>query len=357
MDINNSPYSNLKIFNHPQIIESLKEGKRIAPLYIRIKPTNLCNQNCYYCHYGKGKYLELEGQDSRNQIPWNKMQEIINDLGDIGVKAVTFSGGGEPLVYPKIVETMKLALQRNIHISIITNGQLLKDDKAEVLTQAKWVRISLDSANEETYARTRGISLNVFKEVCLNIKNFACIKPAECELGINFVVNHENADQVYEAGKLMHDLGVNHIKFSARMTNNVEAYHEPFKSKVIEQISRLRDDFQSVGFKVINLYETDFDHCSVFQRNYSRCFINEIATVIAADCKVYYCHDKAYLHNGIIGDISDQKFSNMWFSEEVTDKLRNFDASKECNHHCVYDDRNILLNNFFNLDQNHINFI
>jgi len=352
-----TPYSNLKIFAHPEKLQKIADHKRTAPLYIRIKPTNKCNHNCNYCHYASGQYLDLEGQENRNQIPWEKMNEIIGDMADMGVKAVTFSGGGEPLLYPDIIRAMQMIIDNNIDLSVITNGYFLKDKVAELLARAKWVRISLDAGSPETYAQTRGILLESFSRVCTNIEKFALLKGKDCELGINFVVNRENADEIYLAGKLMHDLGVNHIKYTARMTNDVDEYHKEIKERVIEQIHRVKDEFQSQRFSVINLYESDFDLCAVFQRQYSNCVMKEIVTVIAADCKVYYCHDKAYLKNGIIGDLNDRSFKEVWFSKETDDKFRRFDASKECQHHCVYDDRNILLNTFLSLNKNHINFI
>ena len=352
-----TPYSTLKLFAHSGKIEAIKEGKHTAPIYIRIKPTNACNHNCNYCHYGSGQYLELDGVDRRNQIPWDKMQEIIEDIGAMRVKAVTFSGGGEPLVYTHIVPTMKKIIEKGIDISIITNGHKLRDEIAEVLTAAKWVRISIDSANMETYSKVRGVSLNAFSEVCNNIMEFAKKKSPSCELGINFVINSENADQVYDAGKLMHDLGVNHIKYAARITTDVKGYHESFREKVIEQIQKVRNQFERPGFSVINLYEDDFNLSAVFQRPYHKCIIKEAVCVIAADSKVYFCHDKAYMENGVIGDLKERTFKEVWFDPETQKKFRAFDAGKECKHHCVYDNRNILLNSFFSLDENHINFI
>ena len=55
---NTVPYSSLKIFAHSKEIDKVKNGERTAPIYVRIKPTNKCNQNCYYCHY-KNPYLML----------------------------------------------------------------------------------------------------------------------------------------------------------------------------------------------------------------------------------------------------------------------------------------------------------
>lgn len=350
-----TPYSNLKIFGHLEEVQKVKNGERVAPIYIRIKPTNLCNQNCYYCHY-KNPYLTLDQYAPADEIKREKMLEIVQDMKDIGVKAVTFSGGGEPLLYPYIEETMEAVLDAGIDLSIITNGTLLTGRKAELLSQAKWVRISLESGCAETYSKIRGVAGEAFADLCENIRGFAQNKSKDCELGINFVIGPGNYTEVYQAGKLMQSLGVNHIKYTALMSGNAEKMHEPFKNRVIEQIHQLMDE-NKTEFKIINLYESDFDTNAVFGRNYNFCGIKDYVTVIAANSKIYYCHDKAYLSQGEIGDILDRSFKEVWFSEETTRKFAQFNPQEVCRHHCVYDDRNELLNTFYSLDKNHINFI
>ena len=313
-----TPYSNLKIFSHMQEVQKVKSGERIAPIYVRIKPTNKCNQNCYYCHY-KNPYLDLNQYNSTDEINREKMLEIIEDFKNIGVKAITFSGGGEPLLYPYIEETMEAVLKAGIDLSIITNGSLLKEKKAELLSNAKWVRISLESGCAETYSKIRGVREEAFDELCQNIKIFAKIKNQECELGINYVVGPENYKEVYYTGKLMRELGANHIKYTALMNNYAEELHKPFKEDVINQIHKLIDENNGI-FKVINLYENDFISNAVFGRNYNVCTIKDYVTVIAANSKIYYCHDKAYLDAGEVGDISQKSFKEVWFSEEATKK-------------------------------------
>ena len=352
-----TPYSNLKIFAHSQVLNDIGEGKRVAPVYIRIKPTNYCNHKCYYCSYADSALGLRDSVNKQDQIPWEKMQEIISDIADMGVKAVTLSGGGEPLVYPYIIETMTKILDAGIDLSIITNGQLLRDEKAEVLANAKWVRISLDSVNADTYSKIRHLPLTAFDEVCDNIRYFSKIKQNYCELGINFVVNHENAAEVYDVAKMLKKLGVNHIKYTARITKDLFEYHEPFKNSVIDQIHRAKTELEGADFRIINKYESDFDSALVFHRCYDKCYINKIFTVIAADGKVYFCHDKAYVKEGAVGDLKDQSFKKLWFSDEIVKRYQAFNPQEECNHHCVYDDRNELLNVFYSLNRNHINFI
>ncbi len=356
MNRSKSPYSQLKIFHHPEIINKLMDGRRCAPLYIRIKPENKCNHNCSYCHY-KNSYLDLDEYDPNEELPYDKMVEIIEDLNYMGVKAVTFSGGGEPLLYPYIEEAMQRILDYGIDLSIITNGSLLSGKKAELLARAKWVRISVESVDDEEYCRIRGIKAGSFIRLCENISEFSKIKDECCELGINVVVNNQNCDEVYEIAKLMKSLGVNHVKFSPVITNETQKYHEAFVKQVTEELERADKDLSDRNFKIINLYTSDFENSIFFERQYSRCPIKEFICVIGANQKVYFCHDKAYLSDGVVCDIRNKAFREAWFSNDVNSLFENFDAKSVCRQHCVYDSRNELINSFLDMDRNHINFI
>jgi MoaA/NifB/PqqE/SkfB family radical SAM enzyme len=285
------------------------------------------------------------------------MQGVLRDIAEMGVKAVTFSGGGEPLMYPHIVPTMQSILDSKIDLSIITNGHLLSAERAEVLSHAKWVRFSFDASRAETYSLIRKIPLAAHGVVCGNMENFAKIKNPQCELGVNFVINHENFAEILEAAELVKSLGANHIKFSARITKDLHEYHAHFKDKAIELVHKAKDLCADKRFKVINKYEEDFDTAMVFHRTYKKCYIKDVFTVIAADSKVYFCHDKAYVSTGVVGDLSKMGFKELWYSPEVIKRYEEFDACEECNHHCVFDDRNMMLNSYFDMDMNHVNFI
>ncbi|MFP3153774.1 radical SAM protein [Lachnospiraceae bacterium ZAX-1] len=358
MDIRKTPYSNLKIFDHADVIRALKEEKRVAPVYVRIKPTNYCNHKCSYCSYADKDLVNwINEEKKKKQIPWENMQAILEDMQSMGVKAITFSGGGEPLLYPHIEESLQRVLDAGIDLSIITNGHLLKGQKADLLAKSKWVRVSMDAANAETYAKIRQLPLQAFDEVCDNIRAFAKIKEGSCELGVNFVVTHENAEQIYDMAKLLKGLGVNHVKYTARVMENLFEYHEPIRENVIAQIYAGEKEFNGDGFSVINKYESDFDAPLINKRLYKKCYMNDITAVIGADENVYFCHDKAYSEAGKVGDLSLTSFKELWFLDEVVKRYKNFDAEEECCHHCVYDDRNELLGAFFGMDRNHINFI
>ncbi len=356
MERNSTPYSQLKIFYHQETLQHLVNRERCNPIYIRIKPTNRCNHNCNYCHY-RNAYLNLDQYHPYDEIPREKMLQIVQDMADMGVKAVTFSGGGEPLLYPYIEETMQEILDCGIDLSIITNGSLLNGRKAEILAHAKWVRISIESCHDEMYCRVRGIKEGAFTALCKNIESFAEKKEKNCELGINVVVTNENYKEIRPIAELMKELGVNHVKYAPLCTNDTWEYHKEFKDKVSEELKNIQEELTDERFRIIDLYTGDFADSVIFERQYSRCPIKEFVCVIAANAKVYYCHDKAYLSDGMVCDLSEMSFKEAWYSQGVTKQFENFDAKKCCKQHCVYDSRNQLINSFLDMDKNHVNFV
>lgn len=351
----NAAYSSMKVFYHTEKIEALKNNERTAPVYVRVKPTNVCNQNCYYCVYADDKVFDNRRVDRRESIPWEKMQEIVTDFADMGVKAVTFSGGGEPLCYHSIIPTLQMIKKYDIDYSMITNGQELHGEKADLLCGAKWVRVSMDATNAKTYEKIRKVS--TFHTVLKNLEQFAKNKNKNCSLGINFVVTQDNYSDIYSFCRTMKDIGVNNIKFSPLMVKNVLDYHSTIRNEVEESLQRAKENLKTDEFEIIDKYSGDMMLDERFEKQYCICYMKEIFTVIAADQKVYFCHQKAYRPDGLIGSIENCSFNELWFSEETTRLFRQMNAGKECGFRCAFEERNILLNQLLNLDKNHINFI
>ena len=151
-----------QIFSFPDKIASFRDDIITAPIYVRIKPTNICNHACRFCVYSDGTTRPKDRPDlhlqagmhtsmnERDVMPRDKALELIEDLSNIGTKAVTFSGGGEPLLHKDIVEIMTKTLSSGLDLSIITNGQLLAGERRKY-----WARQSGLGFRWTTQARSR----------------------------------------------------------------------------------------------------------------------------------------------------------------------------------------------------------
>ncbi len=353
-------YSSVKIFHHKEALDKIGQGKGTAPFYVRIKPTNFCNHHCAYCTYGSGDTKnKTENRDNirhKDMIPRDKMLEIIDDMGHMGVKEVTFSGGGEPLTYPYMKEALAELKKRNIELSLISNGQLLKGELAEAFYGAKWVRISFDSPNAREYAKLRGISEQSYEEVIQNISDFAKKKNSGCVLGVNFVISKSNYKRVYEAAELLKGLGVNNVKFAAVISNE-EKYHESIKNETLEQIYRAIQELSSGEFQIINSYENECMDKNFSMQPFSTCYTCRLVTVIAADQKIYFCHTRAYDSNAVLSDLRGMSFRKAWYAEETQKKLAGLNPQRECKNFCVYEERNQLIQAYYDVNYDHINFI
>jgi MoaA/NifB/PqqE/SkfB family radical SAM enzyme len=310
-------YNDYKIINFPDKIQAFRHGRITAPIYVRIKPTNRCNHGCSWCTYsdgtkrpldhGKGEHLQTgmhSAMRERDMMPIGKALELLGDLYDMGTHAVTFSGGGEPLMHPEIVAMLNRCAALGIDYSIITNGQILRGDRATALLPARWVRVSMDYTNAEQMAKSRNTALGMFGDVMANLMDFAGIKPATCDLGVNFIVTRENHNGLVEFARTLRTVGVENVRFSPVYVRGFREYHAP----IAESVRRQLQEAQALchgGFSINTTYDIDSPGKQPV-RPFTRCLYAQTVPVVGADLNVYPCHNTAYSAAHVIGSIADQ---------------------------------------------------
>ncbi len=105
----------------------------ISPVHLQVCPTNTCNLNCSFCSCSKrekGQVLEI--------------QELVKTLTlfkELGTKAVTITGGGEPCCYSDLPELLNTLSDLEIESGMVSNGILLNNFKSS-LPLLTWCRIS-----------------------------------------------------------------------------------------------------------------------------------------------------------------------------------------------------------------------
>lgn len=352
-------YTKTKIFHFKEKVDSLPKAIEDikAPLHIRIKPTNVCAHNCWYCAY-RADNIQL-GKDmvARDFIPKDKMLEIVDDLVEMDVQAVTFSGGGDPFYYPFLLDTVKKLSQTNISFASLTNGAKLQGEIASIFAHhGRWLRISMDGWDEDSYSEYRGVSKGEFSKVMKNMEEFVMLK-GKCLLGVVVIVDKKNASHVYDLIKRFNNIGLNSVKIAPCIVSNIgrenNDYHAPIFSIVKEQIQQAIDEFAREGFEIFDSYHEQLE---TFKKDYTWCPYIQINPVIGADLNVYACHDKAYnLEEGLIGSIKNQRFKDFWFSDK--NNFFKINPSMLCNHHCVVNEKNRLILDYLNADEDHLGFV
>ena len=353
-------YTKTKIFHFNEKLGSLSADRKtiLPPVHIRIKPTNSCCHKCRYCAYGEGN-LRIFGKDEvrRVSIPEDKMMEIIEDIIEMGVKAVTFTGGGEPFVYPYLIRAARRLADAHVKFSSLTNGSLLRGEVAEVFAlHGSWIRISMDGWDDKSYSSYRGVPDGEFTKIMNNIIAFKELN-GKCYLGVSLIVDKDNARHVYEILKRLKEAGVNSVKISPCLVNDNAAdnnkYHEPLLAEVKAQVRKALKSLVGSSFEVFDAYGT-LD--GKFEKDYTWCPYLQILPVIGADLNIYACPDKAYnLKTGMIGSIEKKRFKDFWFSDK--NKFFKINPSRDCIHHCETNQKNRLILEYLNADREHLDFV
>jgi len=332
-------YSKYKIVWFPEKLESLRNNIITAPIYARMKPTNFCCHNCHFCVYNH-KISGMHNNMKKERLSKEKIFEVLDDFKEMEVKCVTYSGGGESLMHPDIADIMERTLKNNIDLSIITNGQLLSGRKASILSVSKWVRISMDYFDAASFIESRGCSKKDFDEILDNIINFSKQKEDSCDLSINFIITNKNYNKIYDVCNLLKILNIDNIRFSPVWVKNFLTYHEPLKNEVYKQLKLSRQELETDSFKIYDSY--NFSE-NIIKRQYKKCFIMQINPVIGADGNIYNCHNKSYTTEGIIGNINQKRFKDVWFSDEAFQHFNKYNAKHSCNGQCANDGKNLFI--------------
>ena len=82
--------SGMKIFHFPEKLRSLprERGELLPPIHVRIKPTNICNHDCWFCAYRQEDFQLGETMVERRPIKVDEAVEFAVQMILGGVSAL-----------------------------------------------------------------------------------------------------------------------------------------------------------------------------------------------------------------------------------------------------------------------------
>ena len=165
-----------------------------------------CNLDCIMCPWHGVRNVKNHG-GIMSQSVWDALRPHLSQ-----VYSIDFSGGGEPLLQPRLAEWVGEAKAAGCETGFLTNGTLLYPDTAEKMVSSgiDWIAISMDGATEDVYESIRrGGS---FRKVCDHIHAMATLRNAKVpKMAINFVLMSVNAHELEDMVRLAADLGVDQL--------------------------------------------------------------------------------------------------------------------------------------------------
>jgi len=349
-------YSPYKLIHHPEIINRLKNKDFLYPIQVHLIPTNFCNQKCKFCAYRITGNESNQHFNEKDYIPTDKILSLLDCLYKCNIKAIQYTGGGEPLCHPNINEIFQKTIDNNMDLALVTNGILLNDKLIEILNKSKWIRISVDAYSKETYCKLKNAPEFHYDKMIENIKKLIKNKSNDTIIGIGFVVCQENYKEIYDAVKMFKDIGVDNVRISAAFQPEGFNYFNSFfkEAKILSQKAKILADNK---FDVFNLFDDRIGNMFNKKQDYNNCPMKDLVIYIGADFKVYTCCTLAYNDLGYIGDLNNQTFKELWNSNEKKDFYFKHNPMRQCRLPCMFENKNEFINYCIKKEPKHINFI
>jgi len=98
-------------------------------------PTTRCQLHCPFCNYAN--------RGSHEDLPWDVFKQALKTLAEGGIKAMEFSGGGEPTCWPHLSSAILSATDAGVQVGLMTNGVDLPQLSRRALGACEWVRIDV----------------------------------------------------------------------------------------------------------------------------------------------------------------------------------------------------------------------
>lgn len=145
---------------------------RGTPAFVRVIPTDRCNQRCAYC---------WQRDQASGDMPLDEFKACLEHAARLRVGLMTFLGG-EPLLWEPLPEAIAACTRRHILTDITTNGSLLDQEMLERLGRAglDYLNISVDGAEVSEVSAKNAVFQNGLMET---------LKRTKRRYGVHFRLN------------------------------------------------------------------------------------------------------------------------------------------------------------------------
>lgn len=336
-----SQFEASKLFCHADRVFDWLEGRPFSPVTLELDVSLICNDRCPTCVNGFAH--------SRRFLALDDVDRILAEASDMGIRGVTFSGGGEPLCHPDIELLLEAIRKRDISAGLITNGGMVRSSQLaqQLIATFQWIRVSLDSASEQTFRQIRGVKGLTKRLECLQrLASARDHANGHCELGVSFLTCAQGRHEIATATEMVKGLGLDYIQFKPLIDWNWKAQHHQSAGRSQEQVFAAicrAKDFETDRFKVLwsdKKYSAEaLQHKGSYSSFHSAWFIASVAPNLRGEPKptLYLDCSSKYLPRWTIGEFDS--LETILKSDARSRMIEKTSSAEYCvlpEKHCAY---------------------
>lgn len=295
-----------KLLYHADRIAAIDAGQTPPPVNVEIDLSNRCNLGCKGCHmaltHSKGHHANKilpEGHVHTGDLMLSGLAlNIIGQLKDYGVRSITWTGGGEPLIHPEAVDIFAAC---QLDQGLYTNGTMIDPLKAAVLKASmQWVYVSLDRHTRESYRAYK--QSDNFNRAVAGIQ-YLVRASGRATVGVGFLLDADNWQDVYEMYRFGANLGADYVQFRPLVVPGadtlwVDAFLNYFDPAGLDKCI--------VDLHRFKMYGDWRGH------EYPMCYWAQMQSVITPDGKVWPCVNRRGFLGNMLGNLNTETFADIW---------------------------------------------
>lgn len=296
--------SNKILFHYGHMLEEIAKGRTdFNPIAIEIHPTAVCNHRCVHCSY-------KERNESRASLPKEVMDRLVESIIRMNIRAVYFSGGGEPTLYPGLSEYVQKLTAHNVECSILTNGSCFEEmGLIPLANRLNYIAVSVPGIDEAAFEAITGTK-NLEKVLMLPGKIKAAHGNRGPVIGSRIVLTNKNFKQVGDFLRI-----VKKSQFDYALFKVVRDYEDNGQGLSGEEEAYLKEEVQAYGDlddRFTNI--KDIFGYKTLPEFKGSCWTNRYGMLanVSTDGKVYPNIVEIDKEEFCIGDLREETLEEMW---------------------------------------------
>lgn len=275
-------------------------------LSMEIEFNRICNFNCVYCYARNGSN---DGQDLTKE----EFCDVINQARDLGARKIIILGG-EPMLYPHIIEMLQYIKKSGMEIELFTNGTNITQSTAKVLSEYGVVVVLKMNTFDEKLQDTLSGKKGAYKQIHTAFKNLKQAGyPHNQPFGISTIICRQNIDELVNMWVWLRD-------------QNITPYFE----MITPQGKAKKNGFLEV--EPMRIQELFYQIADIDSKKYGynwnpqpplvggRCLRHQFSCIVTSQGYVMPCV-------GItipVGNVKEKKLKDIIRESEIIQDLRNY---------------------------------
>ncbi len=345
----------VKLLRHSDVVERMLNQEVVYPISVELDLSNVCNHNCPWCSFS--------GFRQENWVSWpeDRVYTLLEELAEVGVKSITFTGGGEPLVHKRAADLFQRTHDLGMQYGVVTNGRRLEGTVADIVAQtATFVRVSLDAGTTQTHQMLHATAMPEYSRILGNMTKVRGLAGGRLTIGASMCIFDVNRREIVEAARRVKATGANYLEVRPVFPTEWRGggFGNPLTDEYVDEakanLADAKAQHDGNGFTVIGMIHR-FDQVKDKSKQYEKCRIGPLTTVINADGFIYHCCIQRGMPEFRAGSVLDKPFKEVWWNAQHREMVADIDVTK-CPP-CRYDGYNQLIEQAYLADAMHAAFL